>query len=49
MDKKQKEANARHNLLIKNGDKVPIISGILFIVTVIISVIAGLVINFKSD
>ncbi|MCC0760833.1 MAG: hypothetical protein AB2388_19815 [Bacillus anthracis] len=49
MNKKQKEANARHNLLIKNGDKVPIISGILFIVTVIISVIAGLVINFKSD
>jgi hypothetical protein len=48
MDKKEKEKNARHNKFVKNRDKVPIISGLLFIVSVVASVIAGLVINFNS-
>ena len=48
MNKKEKEINARHNKFVKNGDKVPIIAGLLFIVSVVASVIAGLVINFNS-
>lgn len=47
MNKKEKEKNARHNKFVKNRDKVPIISGLLFIVSVIVSVIAGL--NFRSE